>query len=490
MTAQQILILAALIAVLWLSCIRFVLDPYIRVFPDEYLFLLIGREMNKGKRPYIDIIDNKPPGIYLLSQLIDRVAKSGSRSIVLARLVSLLSISTTLIFIYLMAIRWTAPTVALLAVVIYCLTILDPFWYHAFFAADNFSVLLVLASLLVASYFASVPGLFIAGFLFGLAVLMKLSTVFCSPILFLFAWLNGALDVRGFVVVLVGALATLPVAYQYLRGLPMEYVRRIFSDVPLFPSRVKMPMVNGRIALGCALRNPVIYYFGACGLLLTLAMALPGLRLDFFMTCSLWVFLVYLQSLFYVTNPQTLSLGLPPLSILSATLLDHAMAVFHLSPPPLKIMFLFTSLTLSAWNLLRLFVSYRRILKSKSKEFLDLVDFVKKMTGRDEKIYVFPAGYGVDGHLYLFTKREPATKYIHFYRSTIFNWPEIFDMLFNDLSRHCKLLVINMEHLLVLRKDLSHHGMESRLDDFLSKINKVLSSSTMIGNYKILTRAS
>jgi hypothetical protein len=286
----------------------------------------------------------------------------------------------------------------------------------------------------------------------------------------------------------------LPVAYQYLRGLPMEYVRRIFSDVPLFPSRVKMLMVNGRIALGCALRNPVIYYFGACGLLLTLAMALPGLRSDFFMTCSLWVFLVYLQSLFYVTNPQTLSLGLPPLSILSATLLDHAMAVFHLSPPPLKIMFLFTSLTLSAWNLLRLFVSYRRILKSKSKEFLDLVDFVKKMTGRDagrdEKIYVFPAGYGVDGHLYLFTEREPATKYIHFYKSTIFNWPEIFDMLFNDLNRHCKLLVINMEHLSVLRKDLSHHGMESRLDDFLSKINKVLSSSTIIGNYKILTRAS
>jgi hypothetical protein len=155
---------------------------------DQATYLVIGEGLLHGQRLYLDLWDNKPPGIFLLYALIVKVFGHVMWSVAVVDILWLLAVSY---LIFRFAEKYAGPATAGVAVV------WNAFWhcwagYWEAGQAETFLVLFVLGGYLLMRHEESArwPRHIAAGLLFGAAFWLKYNAVAFLPFLVLFPFLD------------------------------------------------------------------------------------------------------------------------------------------------------------------------------------------------------------------------------------------------------------------------------------------------------------
>jgi hypothetical protein len=181
---------------LWLSLS--LLFVFLRTIPsicypiarDQSTFCYIGQRLLEGKHLYLDLWDNKPPGIFFVYALIVKVFGSAMWSVGVVDILWLLLISY---FIFRFTERFLGTPAAVIAVVFHTTwRVWMGYWDAA--QPENFLVLLVLAAYFLSSYQGRRRWLCDAasGLLFGAAFWLKYNAVAFVPLLLLLPYLDFA----------------------------------------------------------------------------------------------------------------------------------------------------------------------------------------------------------------------------------------------------------------------------------------------------------
>jgi hypothetical protein len=148
---------------------------------DQATYCYIGQRLWEGKRLYLDLWDNKPPGIFYLYAVIVKVFGNVMWSVGLVDILWLLIVSC-LIFKFAEKYLGTAP--AVIAVIIHATwRAWSGYWDAA--QPENFLILLVFAAYFLSCYKGKAWWLyeFLSGILFGAAFWLKYNAVVFVPML-------------------------------------------------------------------------------------------------------------------------------------------------------------------------------------------------------------------------------------------------------------------------------------------------------------------
>ncbi len=163
---------------------------------DQSTFCYIGQRLWDGKHLYVDLWDNKPPGIFFIYALIVKVFGTVMWSVGVVDILWLLVIS---IFIFEFAERFLGTPAAVIAVVIHA-TYRAWMGYWDAAQPENFLVLFILVSYFLSSGGGRQRWLFdgLSGLFFGMAFWLTYTAVAFLPLLLIVPYLDfSSLDAGG-----------------------------------------------------------------------------------------------------------------------------------------------------------------------------------------------------------------------------------------------------------------------------------------------------
>jgi 4-amino-4-deoxy-L-arabinose transferase-like glycosyltransferase len=229
---------------------------------DESTYILIAQAILDGEELYIDRVDTKPPGIFLLFSLFLGMFKEGIFGV---RLFTALFISVTSFFIFIVSHRlWRDDFIAFLSGLLYLfLCSVSPFAFGA--NTEMFFLFFVAAGVaIIYKHQENTPRYFFFGILLGAAVIIKqvvlLEVLFFGVIVFLYALFKKAscktLFSRMFLYLLGVAVPCFLISMSFvLRG----HVSELFEFMILVPRRYSSPINSIQMLL--FVLNFHTYYF-------------------------------------------------------------------------------------------------------------------------------------------------------------------------------------------------------------------------------------
>lgn len=235
---------------------------------DESTYMVIARDIFEGgKVLYKDVIDTKPPGIFLLFGLIQKITGT---SIAFFRLFTAIFVGFTAFFIFLLAIKWHGKrNSAIASGFIYIFFIST--WQH-FGMSSNAELFFSFFNVLGIFLLLKKKGiwLFLAGFSFGFGFIIKYSNLFdVLPVVFYFiVFLDFRKDkilsiLLQLIIIGTGFLMPFLSAnlYFYFSGY-FDSFRFILYDVPLnYSTATDWSGVLDRLIDFHAFFLPAIFYF-------------------------------------------------------------------------------------------------------------------------------------------------------------------------------------------------------------------------------------
>lgn len=155
---------------------------------DQSTFCFIGERLLEGKRLYLDLWDNKPPGIFYLYAVIVKIFGTAMWSVGFVDILWLLAISYA---IFKFAERYLGTAAAVIAVVVHASWRFEAGYWDAA-QTENFLVLCVLGAYFLVTHAGRGQALRngLSGLLFGAAFWLKYNAVAFVPLLVLVPYLG------------------------------------------------------------------------------------------------------------------------------------------------------------------------------------------------------------------------------------------------------------------------------------------------------------
>lgn len=154
---------------------RFLTFFYSVIDFDESTYLLIGKELFNGSILYVDYIDTKPPGIFLLYGLADFLTGSG---MFVMRLLAALTLALSAFYLYKLKYKFSGNKgISALSGLLYIILVSS---YRFGYAANTeiFFNFFNIAALLIFSKQSTFKAFFLGGFLAGLGFVIKYVALF------------------------------------------------------------------------------------------------------------------------------------------------------------------------------------------------------------------------------------------------------------------------------------------------------------------------
>lgn len=144
---------------------------------DTGTFLFAGQEILRGRLPYIDFVDHKPPVSYFFAASL--IYLFGD-SIFIIRIFVLVTVILSALLVYKISKNLTnSNIIGVFSGLIYSLFISMPYSWSFDFMTTNLMELFGLFSIYIAVAYKSKKGLFIAGVLIGISALSKQPGILC-----------------------------------------------------------------------------------------------------------------------------------------------------------------------------------------------------------------------------------------------------------------------------------------------------------------------
>ena len=155
---------------------------------DQATYLYIAQRLWEGKQLYLNLWDNKPPGIFFLYALFVKVFGTAMWSVGMVEILWLTMISC---FIFIFAERYLGTAPAVIAVVLHAAWRASLGYWDAA-QPENFLMLFVLAAFFLSSYSGKWRWLcdFISGILFGAAFWLKYTALAFVPLVLILPYLG------------------------------------------------------------------------------------------------------------------------------------------------------------------------------------------------------------------------------------------------------------------------------------------------------------
>lgn len=199
------------------------------LYYDEGYFLTIANGVLHGKKVYLDILDNKPPGLYL--SLIPAVILAG-KSILLMRLIAFSVLVLTAFLVYLIGDRLASKREGFLAGVLYLVVSLNPALTSYALMSEIISSLFLSASIYALLSTSGQKWRYLAaGMLFGISFSVKQSAFLGLLPIALVLWRDSGNRVRMVSYVLLGvAFVWIPlIAYLAVDSSPASFLELTFT---------------------------------------------------------------------------------------------------------------------------------------------------------------------------------------------------------------------------------------------------------------------
>lgn len=404
----------------------------------EITFLYVGKRMKHGERLYSDLLENKPPMIYLIAYLVNHLAKNPIRLVSVGRIVSLMFNSISFFSLFIMSCKLFSVSQALLIVILYALATTQPSWLSMALIPE---VLVSTFSILTFTSLTILPNpysLVLAGFSYSLALLSKQSALFLLPaLLATLFYLYGA-SISWFIMSMCifgisGALLALL--------LLLVLHRKGYIDMTCLLSR---KTTVSRVSPLSAMSIWDIIRIGGALALMNPTLSLPimiSILSQSMNTCmdspidliaSLWAFgFIFLQ---FVTSPPFSYTLFPAVPGLCMHVADFLVYTFKNTSISLCLI-LVLDVAMYAYK-------YRKELRRSMTHLRDLTALRKvldNISGRGEMIFVYPGG----SEVYLFCDRDTPSKVTsHNYHTLLVN-SELYE---EELNKLCDVKVFILDN--------------------------------------------
>lgn len=375
--------LLLLIHLILLILLRFTAWPEMVLWP--YL-------LNKGLIPYQDIVVIYPPGLILALSFLGKLF---GVTLMNLKIYTWVFILVTDLLIYWIAKRLTqSKKIAILSLLFYVL-------WQPFFEGNAFWFDLVLAPLgLLLFYFAHQKKFFWSGFIFGLALTVKQTTLWFLPPLFLTFWLIKEIKIKPFLLFIFGMVMPLGASLIYLvtNNLFDDFLKWAVSFgvfyLPKAPGQIQLPTLKQTLSLLIPFAVVFLSFF-------TILQRRNIVKREWIILLIFWTFFASLGVLprfeYFHFQPS-----LPFLAVLSGIFISS----INISPKKL-VWFVFLALvTLGTVYLqLRFYrLNWQKPTRFFETDILEIAKWLRENTQPDEKIYILNSW----DHLYALSETLPA----------------------------------------------------------------------------------
>ena len=379
---------------------------------DELTFLSIGNFIKNGSILYKDIIDIKPPGIFLTSGII--ISLFG-KSFIAARIVIILIHLISSIFVYKIGVKLKNKNLGMIACLLFLLGINIPKFQGLYFLTEPFATLFLIISFW---YFIKKEIKFklLSGFFLGISVLYKPTALLFLIAIILYYLLQIRLkenrcknyiilSLKKLFILTFGILIPFVICYLYFFMMGAENQFLYYSF--LFITGYSLPYNILSVLIGFFSFFPFLII--TLSIILTHASEFikEGIVDKKIILLSIW-FILSLIPIFIINFDHRTLLVIPASALLSAFFLDEFFINFKKIDTRIKLFIVF-SLIISIVFVAganAYYVSYQ------NKDFMSyenieyLADEVSERV--NGSIYLFPDENGV----YFFSDLEPAVPYI------------------------------------------------------------------------------
>jgi len=409
-------------------------EPY--YYGDEMIYLTLGQGLRNGLAFYRDLHDNKPPVLYLLAGL------SGNLSL-FKTLLAGWSLATIVIYWQFLKKILKNSQVIIVSTILFAVLTTIPLFEGNIANAENFFIgPIILSFSLLWSPVITTKKLFWAGFLFGLASLIKVPAAFDMLAVFAFWLITYGLNrkgviktIRQIIIFSIGFLLPVVVIFVYYTsiGAFSEYLIAAYLQNFGYVSSWKRSVVQESFLV----KNwPLILRFllaviGAVGLYWQRKKLSP----TFIFTCLWLLFSLFAVTLSERPYPHYFLQAVPAVAILLGYLVADKTKLQTLSIIPLSLAFLvpvvfrfwyyptstyYTRFLAFATRQIN-YTGYLKSFDSNLPNFYQIATYLNQETTRRDKIFV----WGDAPVVYALSQRQPPIKYVAGYHiNDFYTWTE------------------------------------------------------------------
>lgn len=461
------------------------LHPYMAY--DEALWSYIGRIWsNNGLPPYVESVENKTPGIFMLHAISERITIG---NYLFVRIIGAISVLISSVFVYKIVKKIYNDFTAILAMYIFglasCWVVLDGF---SFAQVETFMILfsvIALYLIILAKEHKNFKSLmFLAGIALGLSVSFKQIAVttcavsLCLYFIYTAENMGNKLRVKGLLLVALGFIITILILCLILLVYGVSFFDYINGAwLILFNSGSTAPSLEFRFANFSRIfifSRFIVFY----PILIWVLIKYKSYKNKFFVVLILWLLLDFIgvNASGYYYGHQVKQI-LAPLAIISAIVLTTPLenVVFNKK-------FNITHLTILILTILLFFpfkhvvITGKKLLEREPLVYEELAVIINQNTLKDDYIYVFGADIDLIRTLAI-SNRLASSKYF----SSIFITSDTErDIVYEDLEMKPPIFVLKEANIPISEKIYG--------DNTISYIEQNYSKYKIVDNFEILKR--
>jgi len=298
------------------------------IFVDESVFLAIGAFVRNGALLYRDVSEVKTPGIFYLAALVFSVV--GKSYIALRILVCIIHALSALL-IFKLGTKIKDKNVGMLASILFLVSVYLPSFQGYYYLTEPFAVFFILLSVLC-FFKDGYPTKLIAGFLLGLGVFFKQTTILFFGVFFLFYLLRLRFQnnrtreymissTKNLILIFLGCMVPLLITftYFYMMGVANEMLYyTIFYYMSDFETHYRVML----LIFGFFSYLPIILLSISMVLLIGYRFLRGKIVDDRHLLLVLWLLILSIPAITVFVDHRVLY-ALPPASLLSAILISN-----------------------------------------------------------------------------------------------------------------------------------------------------------------------